>query len=203
VPDFALSPRFGVEQVLTAGTHGARRDAPGVTVTLRTDLALALVMARSGKIEHLRRRVLDCFDLTLPLTPQRAEKDGLSFIWAGPGRWLAGTSRQTPAAFEALLRSELLGLAAVANQTNGRCVLQISGPKAQDVLAQGLPIDVDPRVFGPDDTALTLAGHINVHFWQLDRSPAYEFAVPRSFAASFCEWLLAAAAKYGVLVRPA
>jgi methylglutamate dehydrogenase subunit D len=58
-------------------------------------------------------------------------------------------------------------------------------------------------VFGPGDTALTLAGHINVHFWQLDLTPTYEFAVLRSFAASFCEWLFAAAAKYGVLVRPA
>jgi methylglutamate dehydrogenase subunit D len=68
---------------------------------------------------------------------------------------------------------------------------------------RGVPVDIDPRVFGPGDTALTLAGHINVHFWQLDLTPTYEFAVLRSFAASFCEWLFAAAAKYGVLVRPA
>jgi methylglutamate dehydrogenase subunit D len=203
VPDFALSPRSGLEHVLIPGTHGIHRDAPGVVVALRTDLALALVMARNGKTEDLRRRVQDRFDLTLPSTAQRAEKNGLSFIWAGPGRWLAGTSTQTAAAFEAMLRSELSGLTAVANQADGRSVFQISGPKAHDVLAQGLPIDIDPRVFGPGDTALTLAGHINVHFWQLDRSPAYEFAVPRSFAASFCEWLLAAAAKYGVLVRAA
>jgi methylglutamate dehydrogenase subunit D len=191
VPDFTLSPRSGLEQVLSPGTYGARRDAPGVVVALRTDLALALVMARNGKIEDLRRQVLDRFDLTPPLTAQRAEKDGLSFVWAGPGRWLACAATQTPSAFEAMLRGALSGRAAVANQSDGRCVLQINGPKAHEVLAQGLPIDIDPHVFGPGDTALTLAGHINVHFWQLDRSPAYEFAVPRSFAASFCEWLLA------------
>ena len=71
------------------------------------------------------------------------------------------------------------------NQSDGRCIFRIGGPSAREVLAQGLPIDIDPRVFGPGDTALTLAGHINVHFWQVDLSPVYEFAVPRSFAASF------------------
>jgi methylglutamate dehydrogenase subunit D len=200
VPDFALTPRSGLEHVLLPGTHGAHRDAPGVVLTVRTNLALVPVMARKGKTEDLRRRVQDHCDLTLPLTPQRVEKSGFSFVWAGPERWLAGTSTQTPAAFEAMLRTELSGLASVANQTDGRCVFQVSGPKARDTLAHALPIDIDPRVFGPGDTALTLAGHINVHLWQLDLSPAYQFAVPRSFAASFCEWLLAASAKYGVSV---
>jgi methylglutamate dehydrogenase subunit D len=200
VPDFALTPRSSLEHVLLPGTHGADRDAPGVVLALRTDLVLALVMARKGKTEDLRRRVQDRYDLTLPLTAQRVEKSGFSFVWAGPERWLAGTSTQTPAAFEAMLRTELSGLASVTNQTDGRCVFQLSGPKARDTLAHGLPIDIDPRVFGPGDTALTLAGHINVHLWQLDLSPAYQFAVPRSFAASFCEWLLAASAKYGVSV---
>jgi len=66
-----------------------------------------------------------------------------------------------------------------------------------------IPIDLDPQVFGPGDIALTLVGHINVHLWQADRTPTYEFAVPCSFAASFCEWLFAASAKYGLLVRAA
>jgi heterotetrameric sarcosine oxidase gamma subunit len=201
VSDFAPWPRFGLEHVLVPGTHGAHREAPGVGVALRTDLALALVMARTGKIEELRQRVHDRFDLTLPMTARRTEKNGLSFVWAGPGRWLAGTPAQTAAVFEAMLRHELSGFASVANQTDGRSVFQISGPKAHDLLACGLPVDVHPQVFGPGDTALTLAGHINVHFWQLDPLPVYEFAVPRSFAASFCEWILETAAKFGVSVR--
>jgi methylglutamate dehydrogenase subunit D len=200
VADFVLTPRSGLERALLPGTHGAYRDAAGVVLRLHTDLALVLVIARKGKTEDLRRRLQDRFDLTLPLTSRRIQKSGFSFVWAGPERWLAATPTQTPAAFEAMLRSEMSGLASVANQTDGRCIFQISGPKARDTLAHGLPIDIDPRVFGAGDTALTLAGHINVHLWQLDLSPAYEMAVPRSFAASFCEWLLAASAKYGVAV---
>ena len=96
MPDFALTPRSGLEHVLLPGTHGAHRDAPGVVLTVRTNLALVLVMARKGKTEDLRRRVQDRYDLTLPLTAQRVEKSGFSFVWAGPERWLAGTSTQTP-----------------------------------------------------------------------------------------------------------
>jgi methylglutamate dehydrogenase subunit D len=40
-----------------------------------------------------------------------------------------------------------------------------------------------------------------VHLWQIDRTPTYDLAVPRSFAASFCEWLFAAATSHGLLIR--
>jgi methylglutamate dehydrogenase subunit D len=209
VSDFALSPRSGLDQLLQPGSHGAATGEPGVMIALRSDLALALVMARKGKTEDLRRRVSDRLGATLPMTTKRAEESGSvnfaspNFIWAGPGRWLAGTSSQTAAALETMLRRELFGLASVTNQTDGRCVFRVGGPRARDVLASGVPVDIDPRVFGPGDAALTLAGHIHVHFWQIDTAPTYEFAVPRSFAASFCEWLLAASAKYGALIRAA
>jgi methylglutamate dehydrogenase subunit D len=208
VADFALAPRSGLEHRLLPGRHGARSGEPGVTVTLRAGLALAVVMARNGKAEVLRQRVQDHFGAVLPMTARRPDSgdwrlDGLSFIWAGPGRWLARTPAQAAPALEATLRDALSGLASVVNQTDGRCIFHIAGPKAGEILSQSLPVDLDARLFGPGDTALTLAGHINVHFWQIDRSPAYEFAVARSFAASLCDWLFAVSAKYGVLVGPA
>jgi methylglutamate dehydrogenase subunit D len=209
VSDFALSPRSGLEHRLLPGRHGARTDEPGVTVALRADLALAVVMARNGNTEDLRRQVQDRFGVALPTAARHPQSggdarfDGLSFFWAGPGRWRARTPAQTGPALETTLRAALSSLASVINQTDGRSIFHIGGPKARDVLGRGLPVDIDARQFGPGDTALTLAGHINVHFWQLDPSPAYEFAVSRSFAGSFYEWLLAISAKYGVLVVPA
>jgi methylglutamate dehydrogenase subunit D len=212
VPDFALQPRSGLEHLLRPGVYGAGGDEPGVAITLRADLALALVMGRKDKTDDVRRRLQERFGIALPMTAQRGEdgeKGGtgagpetLRFIWAGPGRWLAVTSTQTSAELEAALRSALSDAASVVTQTDGRCVLYVSGPRAREMLSQGVPVDIDPRVFGPGHAALTLAGHVNVHLWQLDPAPAYAFAVPRSFGASFCEWLFAAAAKYGVLVRP-
>jgi methylglutamate dehydrogenase subunit D len=207
VADVSLFPRSGLEHLLQAGTHGPHAGEPGVILALRTDLALAYVLARNGKTDALQQRVRDRFGLSMPTTAQHAvdgsipSLDSLSFIWAGPGRWLARTSVQTGAALEATLRSELSAVASVINQTDGRCVFRIGGPSVRDVLAKGLPIDLDARVFSPGDTALTLVGHVSVHLWQVDPTPTYEFAVPRSFAASFCEWLLAAAASNGLLVR--
>jgi methylglutamate dehydrogenase subunit D len=206
VADVSLFPRSGLEHLLQPRTRGAYAGEPGVTLALRTDLALAYVLARSGKTGALQQRVQDRFSLTLPMTAQHAADgspslDGLSFIWAGPGRWLARTPVQTGTALEATLRSELSAVASVINQTDGRSVFRIGGPHVRDVLAKGVPIDLDERVFRPADTALTLVGHIGVHLWQVDPAPTYEFAVPRSFAASFCEWLFAAAASNGLLIR--
>jgi methylglutamate dehydrogenase subunit D len=206
VADVSLFPRSGLEHLLQPGTRGGYAGEPGVILALRTDLALAYVLARNGKTGALRQRVQDRFRLALPMTAQRAADrspslDGLSFIWAGPGRWLARTPAQTGVALEATLRSELSAVASAINQTDGRCVFRIGGPRVREVLAKGVPIDLDERVFRPGDTALTLVGHVSVHLWQVDPAPTYEFAVPRSFAASFCEWLFAAAASNDLLIR--
>jgi methylglutamate dehydrogenase subunit D len=206
VADVSLFMRSGLEHLLQPGTRSGYAGEPGVTLALRTDLALAYVSARNGKTGALQQRVQDRFGLALPMTAQRASDgspslDGLSFIWAGPGRWLARTPAQTGAALEATLRSELSAVASVISQTDGRCVFRIGGPRVREVLAKGVPIDLDERVFRPGDTALTLVGHISVHLWQVDPAPIFEFAVPRSFATSFCEWLFAAAARHGLLLR--
>jgi heterotetrameric sarcosine oxidase gamma subunit len=209
VADFPLYARSGLEHLLQQKSHGDHTADPGVAVTLRNDLALAYVLVRAGKGDELQTRLQHRFGLRLPLAAQHAEgggipsPDSLSFIWAGPGRWLAKTSAQSGATLEATLRNELSSVASVINQTDGRCVFRLSGLRLREVLAKGLPVDLDPRAFGPGDTALTLLGHISVHFWQLDPAPTYEFAVPRSFAASFCEWLFATAASYGLIVRTA
>jgi methylglutamate dehydrogenase subunit D len=209
VADVSLFPSSGLEHLLQPKTHGNPVGEPGVTLALRTDPALAYVLARNGKSGALQQRVQERFGLALPPTAERAgdgdvpSLDDLSFIWAGPGRWLARKPAQTGAGLEAMLRSELSAVASVINQTDGRCVFHVGGPAVRAVLAKGVPIDLDARVFAPGDTALTVAGHISVHLWQIDRAPTYEFAVPRSFAASFCEWLFAAAASHGLLVGAA
>jgi methylglutamate dehydrogenase subunit D len=209
VADFPLYARSGLEHLLQPGNRGDHTGEPGVAVTLRSDLALAYVLVRNGKTGELQARVQERLGLRLPMAAQHGEDganlgaDSLAFVWAGPGRWLAKTSTKSAAALETTLRNELSGVASIINQTDGRCVFRLSGPSLREVLAKGVPLDLDPRAFGPGDTALTLVGHISVHFWQLDRVPTYEFAVPRSFAASFCEWLITAAANHGLAVRTA
>lgn len=200
MPDFVLTPRSALDRVLVPGHYGAEGDVPGVTIVERTELALASVMARKGKTGELAARVKERFTTDLPMTPRRAADGQILFIWAGPGRWLAAAPNRPPGTFESDLRQAFSGLASVTSQSDGRSIIRVSGPKAREALAKGVPLDLDPRVFGPGDTAMTVVAHINVHLWQSDTAPTYDFAVFRSFAGSFCEWLLNAAAEFGTEV---
>ena len=96
-----------------------------------------------------------------------------------------------------MLAPSLVGLAAVCEQSDGRVVIEIGGPRSRAVLAKGLPIDLHPRAFAPGDVALTAASHIAVQLWQVDAAPTYRLAVPRSLAASFRCWLGESAAEFG------
>ena len=121
-----------------------------------------------------------------------------AFASAGPDHWLAAADTMPGVAFEQRLRSELAGLASVSDQSDGRTLIRVSGPRARDALAKGVMIDLHPRAFRPGDAAVSTIGHIGVHFWQLDDLPTYEFVVFRSLAADFWHWLVDAASEFGV-----
>jgi methylglutamate dehydrogenase subunit D len=201
VPEMSLVSRTGLEQILTPGKHGRDLSQPGVTLALREDLALAAIMCRKGKVNDLQNCAQEKFGVALPMNATRVTSGSTSFAWSGPDRWLGATSQSNGTSFERSLRELFFGLASVVDQSDSRAIVRIGGPKARDALAKGLPIDLDARAFGPGDTALTLAGHINVQLWQIDSAPTYEFAVFRSFAASFCEWLIEASSSFGVIVQ--
>jgi methylglutamate dehydrogenase subunit D len=157
--------------LLPAGRTGRAVGPPGVTVSPRDHLGLATVMARNG--------------------------GALSLVWAGPEQWLAVSHDRSIAR---RLADDLAGLASVADQSDGRAVLRIGGPRARAALAKGCPLDLHPRAFGPGDTAVTAIAHVGVQLWQLDDAPTYELAVPRSMAKSFWTWLSASAAEFGLAV---
>jgi methylglutamate dehydrogenase subunit D len=195
-----LIPRSGLEHLAVPGRHGAAAGEPGVVVSLRTDLALVAIMARKGRENALAQRVREVFGAALPQRPRRAENGPVAFVWAGPGQWLASARGRSGHVFESELRESLAGLASVTDQSDARAIVRVSGPKARDALAKGVPIDLHPGVFGPGDTALTVVSYIGVHIWQIDETPNYEIAMFRSFADSFWRWLLSAGAEYGMAV---
>jgi sarcosine oxidase subunit gamma len=65
----------------------------------------------------------------------------------------------------------------------------------RDALAKLVPIDLHPKNFTPDSTALTLAAHISVQIWQT-ADGAYNLACFRSFAEDLYHALTAAALEY-------
>jgi methylglutamate dehydrogenase subunit D len=172
----------------------------GVLLLERHGLSLATVMARMGKLDELGRVLERDFGIQLPEAGRRTGTEKLSFAWSAPGQWLACAEGVERVAFERRLRDGLKLLASVSNQSDGRTVIRISGDRSRDVLAKGVPLDLHPSVFTPGCTASTIVAHINVHFWQLDDRPSYEFAVFRSFSAAFWHFLTESSAEYGYTV---
>jgi sarcosine oxidase subunit gamma len=137
------------------------------------------------------------FGVALPLTPRRVAIGPLAFIWAGPERWLVLAEDRSSEELARDLATVFAGIAAIAEQGDGRAIIRVSGPRARDVLAKILTLDFHPRAFRPGDTAVTGAAHIEVQIWQVGDEPSYEIAVFRGFAGSFWHWLVASAAEYG------
>jgi methylglutamate dehydrogenase subunit D len=200
VPEATLIPRSGLEHLAGLAPHGGKAGAPGVSIAPRPTLALASIVARNGKIADASNHAAAAFGVALPLTPRHVEARGMGFVWAGPGQWLAIAERIEGHILESRLRWDFAGLAAVTDQSDGHSVVRVSGPWARETLAKGIAIDLDPRAFAVGDAALTMAGHINVHLWQIDTAPTYEIAIFRSLAAAFCTWLLQAAGEFDAAV---
>jgi heterotetrameric sarcosine oxidase gamma subunit len=203
MPEPIYVPRSGLEHLAVPGRFGAPTEPAGATVALVQERALAAVMARKDRNADLVAAVRRGFGVDLPIVPSIAAAGAISFVWAGPGRWLAIAQAMRPDVFEKQLREHLGEVASVADQSDARILVRLSGARARDVLAKGVLIDMHPRAFRPGDVALTSIGHIRAHFWQTDAAPTYEIAIMRSFAADFWHWLMESGAAYGVLVEQA
>jgi methylglutamate dehydrogenase subunit D len=171
---------------------------PQVAISVRDDLTMASFAAANGKTDALKAAILKAYGVQLAETPERKQGGDIAFVWYGPDQWLAVAERGKKRDLEQELKPLVAGLASVADQSDGRAVVQISGPRARDVLAKGLPIDLHPRAFKPNGVAITYASHIGIILWQTDAAPTYEIAMFRSFADSFTHWLLDAAAEFTI-----
>jgi heterotetrameric sarcosine oxidase gamma subunit len=203
VSESEVVARSALHPFVQAGRHGNLAAAPGVILSERAGLGIVSVIARKGKADAASAAALAACGVALPLTPRRAEARGIAFIWTGPERWLAVTQNRGSEDLAKMFAGIFSGLASIAEQGDGRTIIRIAGPRARDVLAKGLAIDLHPRAFRPGDTAITGAVHVEVQIWQLDDTPTYEIALFRGFAGSFWQWLTQAAAEYGYHVAPA
>jgi heterotetrameric sarcosine oxidase gamma subunit len=197
VSDFSLSPA----SVLSSHTSRTTGSA-GVTIGERTGVSLCSVVARKGAEAALADRVRNGFGVELPRTPRCTGPGAVELIWAGPSQWLVLGEESDGRAFEQQLQSVFGGVASITDQSDGRVIIRVSGPRARDALAKGVLIDLHPSEFKPGATALTVVAYMNAHLWQVDDAPTYDVAMFRSFALAFWEWLAAAAAEYGVATEP-
>ncbi len=191
-----LAPMSALYGLAVPGRYGKSDGAPGVTIAERTNIGLATVACRKGQDEGLKASVGEAYGVDLPFASKIARGKNVSFIGTGPGQWLAVSESLENQALADDLIAKLKGLASIVDQSDGRAVIRLSGPRARDVLAKGLAIDLDPRVFPADGAVTSTISHMGVQLWQ-EAPESYDIALFRSVAESFWRWLTASAAEFG------
>jgi methylglutamate dehydrogenase subunit D len=162
------------------GRFGADKGAPGVTLSVIHPVTMVMVIARKGKTKALKDAL--------------ARMKKTEVLWAGPDQYYVQNVPYTE------LKSKLEGLASVSDQSHGRVVIRIDGPKTRALLSKGTPVDLHESEFPIGKSALTQMAHVSVH---LTRSGQDEFtlSVFRGFSESFWEWLTSQAGEFGYQVN--
>jgi sarcosine oxidase subunit gamma len=174
---------------LAAATGGelSIRELPFVSqVNLRAD----------PKDAGLMERLAEALGFALPVVPNTvASRDNGRALWLGPDEWLVVGPDGQRTALEQALRAGLNGtFASIVDVSANRTVLEIRGPKARELLAHGVPIDLDARSFGPGSCAQTLLAKVQVIIERRDETAFHVYAWT-SFATYVGDWLLDAAAE--------
>ena len=73
--------------------------------------------------------------------------------------------------------------------------IQVSGTEAREVLAQGVSIDIHPRVFPPGSTARTGLAKTTAQIHCVDESPTFIVTVFSSYQRHIYDWLQVAGGK--------
>jgi len=201
VSDLHLASRSALHGIAVPSRYGRLDGAPGVALSERVDLGLATVAARKGKAAALAAAVRTAYGTGLPSDSTVATGPTVAFIGMAPGQWFAVSERLANGALADDLTAKLAGLASITDQSDGRAVVRIAGPRAREVLAKGLPIDLHPGVFRTGSAATSTISHMGVQIWQADDAPTYDIAVFRGFAGSFLRWITSSAAEFGYTVE--
>lgn len=124
--------------------------------------------------------------------------DGRTALWLGPDEWLVVSDAAAPAAdpLVAALAEALAGdPGAVVNVSANRTTLELSGPRAREVLEKGCPVDLHPSAYAPGRAVLTTLGPVPLVLWQVGAT-TYRLLPRSSFADYLARWLLDAMAEY-------
>lgn len=185
-----------LEPLQRTALPGGRAPATTTALSDRALLAgwrtgLAIVNLRGNAEDPaFREAVSRALNLELPVRPCSSIADAVHrLVWIGPDDWFVIGPKGQASVIEAKLRAALAGMHhAVTDVSGGYTVLHLSGTPVREVLAQGCPLDLHPRVFRPGSSAGSLFFKASIWLWQTDEAPIYEVLVRSSFMGYF--WLM-------------
>jgi methylglutamate dehydrogenase subunit D len=171
--------------VAKPGRFGADKGATGVTLSVIHPLSLVAVIARKGQSKAVKDTL--------------ATLKKVDVLWAGPDQYYVQAAGLADDALFLDLKKKLSSIASISDQSHGRVILRIAGPKVRAVLAKGTPIDLHADEFPIGKSALTQMAHVSVHLTRTG-TDEFTFSVFRGFSESFWEWLTSQAAEFGYQV---
>ena len=123
--------------------------------------------------------------------------NGTAILWLGPDEWLIETDTESDSAIMGALETALSDQhVAVTLVSDSSLTYRLAGPRAVDVLAKGMTIDLDPTVFGAGVCARSLLARSAVLVHRPVIEDVYEITVARSFSDYVGRWLRDAMLEY-------
>lgn len=189
--------RSALAGLFEIGAFDATAQEPAVTLAERRPAALLRLFAAVDDSDF-ESVVHSMTALQLPRAPNTAiAGDGRALLSLAPSQWLLVCDEKRSAISEAELQAALSGTAGtVVDVSHAYAALAISGERARDVLAKGIPVDLDASAFAAGACAQTSLTDMNVLLYARG-AQALDLYVGRSYAASLWEWLCKSAAEFG------
>ena len=195
-----------LQRTALAGAHAptATRAISDQALLAGWRTGLAIVNLRGNAEDPVfRAAVSSALKLELPTQPCSSVADAVHrLVWVGPDDWFVIGPKGQASAIEEQLRTALAGTHhAVTDVSGGYTVLHLSGTPVREVLAQGCPLDLHPRAFGPGSSAGSLFFKTSIWLWQTDAAPTYEVLVRSSFKGYFWLMLERSTQECGLVIR--
>jgi methylglutamate dehydrogenase subunit D len=176
------SPLAGIAR---PGRFGSPKEAPGVELSVLHPASIVTVIARKDCADQLRDGLAELKDCRV--------------YWAGLEQYYVVATGLPDGTLYRELGERLNGVATISDQSHGRIIIRIAGPKARHTLAKGTPVDLHPEEFAVGKSALTQMSHVVVHLSRTGKD-TFEISLFRGFAESFWEWLTQQAGEFGYQV---
>jgi sarcosine oxidase, subunit gamma len=158
----------------SALAHVTNSVSVGAGLAMREDPALRIIHLFDKREDPtFRQRVAQTFGVDVPTKPNTVAVGSASLAWIAPGQWLA------------------LGGTAPAQDgidvSDAYCGIRLAGPRAAELLAKSVPVDLAATAFPPQTCTRTLLGSMPL-FLMHDKD-GFLVLVERSLAHAAWSWL--------------
>ena len=165
-------------------------DYKNVRLQERKCLTAIQVLSYAGKHAEAAAAIGKALGIECSVTPGVcSSNEDTQIAWNTPNSWMViasdDASGRKPDELLEALKKAVGDLAAVVDQSHGRCGLRLSGSRAREVMAKNTAIDLHERAFQPGQCASTSVAHMSAMIILVDDTPTYDLFVARSLARSF------------------